>query len=370
MFKLLNNRIVFLDILRAFAVIAMIQGHTVDILLRQSYRGNESFMYYLWNFNRGLTAPIFLFTAGCVFTFVFRNKNLPFSRNPRVKKGLIRAVFLILIGYLIKFPTSDLLHYANISQKNWLGFYAIDVLQLIGVGLILLMILFYIHEKLRLNIYRLLVSSALLLIVLSVVCELVDWYMYLHPFPAGYLNMGTGAKFPLLPNLVYILAGAVLGHYIAISRDAIKSSQLRKTLLSYGIILILAYELLNFLHHLTGNPLNILSKTTNMVFIRTGMVILIVLIIMELSVKVRRLPRIIQITGTYTLLIYVVHLFILYGSAWNRGIAYYYAYSFSFLESVLSALVLIFFMVLLAYFANYVETTKGWLSKTLDNYFK
>jgi len=56
MLKLLNSRIIFLDLLRAFAVIAMIQGHTVDILLRQSYRGEDSFIYYLWNFNRGLTA--------------------------------------------------------------------------------------------------------------------------------------------------------------------------------------------------------------------------------------------------------------------------------------------------------------------------
>ncbi len=91
MLKLLNSRIIFLDLLRAFAVIAMIQGHTVDILLRQSYRGKDSFIYYLWNFNRGLTAPIFLFTADCVFTFIFRNKKLPFTENPRVKKGLIRG---------------------------------------------------------------------------------------------------------------------------------------------------------------------------------------------------------------------------------------------------------------------------------------
>ena len=33
MLKLISKRIVFLDILRAFAVIAMIQGHTIDILL-------------------------------------------------------------------------------------------------------------------------------------------------------------------------------------------------------------------------------------------------------------------------------------------------------------------------------------------------
>lgn len=358
MLKLLNSRIIFLDLLRAFAVIAMIQGHTVDILLRQSYRGEDSFIYYLWNFNRGLTAPIFLFTAGCVFTFIFRNKKLPFTENPRVKKGLIRGVVLIIIGYLIKWPSMDIVHYTNISQKSWQGFYAIDVLQLIGVGIILLLFLFYLQEKFRLNLYRLLISLIILILLLSILCELVNWYAYLHPFPAGYLFMGDGAKFPLLPNLVYILAGAVLGYYITLNRDSINYSNLRKTLLSCGILLILIYELLNFFHHLTGNPLNILSKTSNVVFIRTGMVVLIVLFIMEISTKVRKLPKFVEVTGTYTLLIYVVHLFILYGSTWNRGIAYYYGQSFSFTESVLSALGLICLMVLLAYIANYLEMWK------------
>jgi len=358
MLKLLRNRIIFLDILRAFAVIAMIQGHTIDILLSQSYRDNNAFIYYLWNFNRGLTAPIFLFTAGCVFTFIFNNKKLPFSDNPRVNKGLFRAAILILIGYIIKFPTSDILHYSNISHNNWLGFYAIDVLQLIGVGLILLLFLFFLQEKLRLNIYKLLLSSVIILLFLSILFEIVDWYAYLHPFPAGYINMGEGAKFPLLPNLVYILAGAVLGHFIAYNQKNIKSSELRKKLLSYGIILILAYEVLNLLHHVTGNPLNILSKTTNIVFIRTGMVLIIVVIIMEISTRVKKLPKFIEVTGTYTLLIYVVHLFLLYGSAWNRGIAYYYGQSFNFIESVIFALGLICLMVLLAYIANYIETWK------------
>ena len=76
---------------------------------------------------------------------------------------------------------------------------------------------------------------------------------------------------------------------------------------------------------------------------------------MEISTKVRKLPKLVEVTGTYTLLIYIVHLFILYGSAWNRGIAYYYGQSFSFTESVLSALGLICLMVLLAYIANYLE---------------
>jgi len=363
MLKLVSNRIIFLDILRAFAVLAMIQGHTIDILLQQSYRGKDSFIYYLWNFNRGLTAPIFLFTAGCVFTFVFKNKNLLFKNNPRVKKGFVRGLTLILIGYLIKFPTSDIIQITNISAENWQIFYATDVLQLIGAGLILLLILFYVNEKFKLDYYRLIVSSIIILMILSFTCEPVDWYRHIHPFPAGYLYMGEGAKFPLLPNLVYILAGALLGKYIAHNHNRINPSKFRLILISSGVILILIYELLNFLYHLSGNPFNILSKTTNMVYIRAGLVILIIYIILELSTKLNRLPKIIEVTGRYSLLIYVVHLFILYGSALNRGMAYYYSYSFNILESVISAVGLIILMILLAYAAHFVESGKWLLCK-------
>jgi len=58
----------------------------------------------------------------------------------------------------------DIVHYTNISQKSWQGFYAIDVLQLIGVGIILLLFLFYLQEKLGLNLYRLLISSITLIL--------------------------------------------------------------------------------------------------------------------------------------------------------------------------------------------------------------
>lgn len=357
MLKKINNRIVFLDLLRAVAVVAMIQGHTVDILLIHTYR-DDSFVHYLWNFNRGLTAPLFLFTAGCVFTFVYMKSNSVFRDNPRVKKGLYRGLFLIIIGYLIKFPTSGFLNFTTVSEKSWEVFYAIDVLQLIGIGLILLIFIFYIWEKSGLDFTGLIIISIAGLFLLTVLCEYIDWYTYLHPLPAGYLYMGEGAKFPILPNLVYILAGAILGRFIALKQKTVNSRELRISLALYGISLIILYEILNIIHNFTDNPLNLFSKTTNIVFIRTGLVLIIVLLIMELSSKIKKLPKVVEITGTYTLLIYVVHLFILYGSAWNKGIYFYYAGSFTFIGSVISAAIMVILMVLLANGAYLVESWK------------
>ena len=93
-----SNRIVYVDIMRAFAVIMMIQGHTVDTFLGDEYRTMDSFFYSTWYTLRGFTAPIFMFTAGLIFTYLLKLDHSKFVDNPRVRKGIKRAFILIAIG--------------------------------------------------------------------------------------------------------------------------------------------------------------------------------------------------------------------------------------------------------------------------------
>ena len=44
----------------------MVQGHTVDVLLAPDLRTTELPAFAVWYFLRGMTAPIFMFTAGTV----------------------------------------------------------------------------------------------------------------------------------------------------------------------------------------------------------------------------------------------------------------------------------------------------------------
>jgi len=103
------HRIVFLDLLRALAVVMMVEGHTVDVLLLDEYRNYEYLGFKLWRFLRGLTAPIFLLTAGAVYVYLLRSTDLPFRDNPRVAKGVRRALLLFALGYLLRFPSSTII---------------------------------------------------------------------------------------------------------------------------------------------------------------------------------------------------------------------------------------------------------------------
>ena len=81
------GRIVFIDILRAYAILMMLKGHFVDTLLAESYRSPESSLFHLWSFMRGMTAPIFFTVTGLVFIFLLLRDGRPIGKNERVKKG-------------------------------------------------------------------------------------------------------------------------------------------------------------------------------------------------------------------------------------------------------------------------------------------
>lgn len=90
----LSKRIIYVDLMRAFAVIMMIQGHTVDTLLADQFRNTDYLGYNIWNTMRGFTAPIFMFTAGLIFTYLLKSDHFEFSKNPRVKKGIKKRIFI------------------------------------------------------------------------------------------------------------------------------------------------------------------------------------------------------------------------------------------------------------------------------------
>ncbi|MBT8387337.1 MAG: DUF1624 domain-containing protein, partial [Ignavibacteria bacterium] len=76
-----KHRIIFIDLIRAFAVLQMVQGHTINVLLAEGSRNPELPFYTVWYFMRGMTAPIFMFTAGTVFTYLFCSVKQPFNNN-------------------------------------------------------------------------------------------------------------------------------------------------------------------------------------------------------------------------------------------------------------------------------------------------
>ncbi len=315
-----KNRIIFIDLMRAFAVIQMIQGHTVDVLLSNNYRDMDSPIFTFWFFMRGMTAPIFLFSAGTVFTYLFRLVNEPFENNPRAKKGLKRFFLLLFLGYLLRYPTPSIINFSNVTPEEWKTFFAIDVLHLIGFGIFVLMVFILIAEKLKLNDYVIFSVGALLFFGLYQPFAAINWLRFLPEALAGYFYTGSGSNFPLFPWAGYVIAGGVLGNYLAKHPMVFKSIKFSYKLASTGIILIVVALVGSEIEKLIYGHTNFWTTSPNLIFYRLGIVLILNSLVSIIALKVETIPRIFILIGRNTLLIYIVHIVILYGSAWNPGL--------------------------------------------------
>lgn len=343
-----KHRIIFIDLMRAFAVIQMVQGHTVDVLLAPEFRSEEYPIYFLWNFMRGMTAPIFMFTAGTVFTYLFRLIDEPFINNPRVKKGFYRFLLLVSIGYLLRYPTYTIFDFSNVSQDRLNIFFAVDVLQLIGFGLLFVMICAFIAEKLKLSDTIVFAFFALFFFIATPFFSKISWIDYFPQPIAGYFYEGTGSLFPLFPWAGYVVLGGVLGSYLARNPMVFKSNKFSINLALFGFALIFVSEVSVLISEKFFDYYFISSSyTLDTIVFRVGFVLVLNSLVSYISQKIESIPRIVILIGRNTLLIYVVHLMILYGSAWNPGLSLLFGSSLRVPATIFFALLMITLMTLM-----------------------
>jgi uncharacterized membrane protein len=347
-----KHRIIFIDLMRAFAVIQMVQGHTVDVLLSPEFRSVDYPAYFLWNFMRGMTAPIFMFSAGTVFTYLFRIVEEPFETNLRVKKGFKRFLLLIFIGYLLRYPTYKVFDFTGVTQDRLNIFFAVDVLQLIGCGLLFLLICAFIAEKIKLSDQFVFTFFALFFFILTPFVTNINW-IEIFPQPvAGYFYEGTGSLFPLFPWVGYVILGGVLGSYLAKHPLVFRSNNFSLILALIGFGLILVSTGYIYFAGKFGFYEVSTSYTIDTIIFRAGFVLVLNSIVSFVSQKIESIPRIIILLGRNTLLIYVIHLIILFGSAWNPGLYGLLAGKLAVTQTIVSALLMITLMTIMVLFLS------------------
>jgi fucose 4-O-acetylase-like acetyltransferase len=83
--------------------------------------------------------------------------------------------------------------------------------------------------------------------------------------------------------------------------------------------------------------------------LRLGFVLILNAVVSLISIRIESIPRIIILIGRNTLLIYVVHLVILYGSAWNPGLSVLFDKAFDLWNTIGSAVLMLGLMTLMVY---------------------
>ena len=319
--SLKKNRIIFIDLIRAFAVIQMVQGHTVDVILSDNYRNLDSILFSSWFFMRGMTAPIFLFTSGTVFTYLLRLSKERFFVNPRVKKGFLRFFTLVSLGYLLRYPTYKIFDFSDVSEQQLQVFFAVDVLQLIGFGLLFILVIAFFSERLGRRDTLLFALGALFFFLLWPITEKINWSDYFAVPISNYFYQKNGSLFPLFPWVGYLMCGAILGSYLAKNPKVFRATQFSlKLAISGGILLFLFFVLVAVIKNTSDEKVIYWLDSISLISLRVGFVLILNSMFSFISLKINSIPAILILIGRNTLLIYIVHLIILYGSAWSPGL--------------------------------------------------
>ena len=343
-----GKRLYFLDALRAFAILMMLQGHFISGLLDKNTVDTSGSLYQIWLYCRGFTAPIFFTITGWVFTYLLLKNPVQGLKNPRIKKGLKRGLELLFWGYLLRLNLPTLFK----GEING-AFIQPDVLHIIGLSLGFILAFYLITQTLKHW------AGPLFLILGIVIFLLQPLYSgvvidSIPPFLAGYLVKGNGGVFYLLPWLGYVSIGTAIAFFM----KRFYENVLETGLLFIVLGLLLVYRSSAFFLMLDGLlPGDLLFRVANnnFLFIRLGDVFVFMGIFMFLESILKHQAWL--FVGTHTLELYIVHYFILYGSLSGIGLYKYFNHSLTFEQASVGAIGFMLICVLLVVFYEFISKT-------------
>lgn len=292
-------RIPTLDAARAFAVVAMVFGHTLDALLAPAVRGEPLVAAY-W-VARGFTAPLFMVVAGWAVTVATSRSG---ARGLAiVRTRLPRVLLLFALGYALRWPgwgTSLLLRGDGVVWAHLLAF---DALHAIGAALLASTFVLALpwSDDRKAGVFGALV---LLSVGLGISPLVPSDPTALPPVRLALAQVvGGTSTFPLFPWVGYFFVGGILGLAGGVGRGrrAFAVAMVGATLAVPG--------LLESLRLGVGDP--------RLFALRSGTVLVL---LAALSTIPAALARGVRPLGRASLAVYVIHLPLVYGWSTQEGL--------------------------------------------------
>jgi len=338
--------VIFIDLARAIAVVLMISGHSSSAVLGSQYRTGS--WVSAWGFQRGLTSVLFLLLSGFAFS-VATSRHWPSHLRPSiaVARRVRRFGLFVLLGYALHFPVPHLLELTAATDAQWRGFLAVDVLQLIGVTFIGIQLLVMAMRSRRVFMVTTFVLAAMVFFITPAVWR-VDWTARLPIGVAAYLSQATGSQFPLFPWAGFVLLGVSAGQLYARWGASHLARYANWGMLVPGAALLTAGMAGEdaIAAFLGGDAVSALPAQ---VMVRLGACFMILGVVAYASQWIRQLPHVFGAVAQESLIIYFVHLCVVYGSPWGPGLYQFYAEALSPPLTILVMIAVVVAMIALAW---------------------
>jgi len=349
------------DLVRVIAMALMVQGHTLDVLLLPTY--HSAWWFNAWEFCRGFTAPTFLLLSGFSFALAtIRRFDDHLTFGPKVWARLRKFAFFVLLGYSMHFPVHSVRDLSSAAPTSWQSFLQVDVLQTIGFSLIALQLLVLaVRHKTRFAIVT--VTAAL---AVGLTAPLLWNSALVNSLPLALRSalIGTGGSlFPLLPWCAYVFLGAGLGTiYLTVANS---SNTMLKAFVPAGLALMLAGMRSEHLAVRIYGGLNFWPTTPHLFVTRVGFVLAVLGLATFATPLMQSSSTTLRSLAEESLLVYFIHVDLLYGSVWNRGLRNYLGGSLTFAQAYCWVIVMIAAMTALALYWNRAKKSHPLPSRAL-----
>ncbi len=352
-------RYISADLLRGIVMLIMVEVHVFNAFLLPELK--QTGWFSILNFINGLVAPSFLFVSGFAFQVSSTGKLDEMRKfGNAFWKKMIRIFQIIIIGYALHLPYYSFSKIIRKSTQQQLeSFFAVDVLQCIGFGLLFLYAARLLIKSDKFYHYFLIVSLVVVTLISPLLWK-IDFNQYVHPLIGNYFNRMHGSLFPIFPWINFLLAGGIFAKYFVDARERNKEEKFIRTSAAAGLIALL----LGHLFYSGLFPLSLTSLLPNPVFFieRLGYIIVIFFFCWIVDRKSDVKNSFVMDASRESLLVYWLHLIIIYGMFWSgKSLANKIGMTMNVAEAVISTITLIALMIIAA-------KLWGWVKKKHKNY--
>ncbi|HEX6895393.1 MAG TPA: heparan-alpha-glucosaminide N-acetyltransferase domain-containing protein [Bryobacteraceae bacterium] len=309
-----RNRLTFLDWTRGLAVVIMLQGHVFHSFARQDLRNDGPFT--LSQFLGGIGPAVFLVLTGITLAFLMDGRERQgIAPMGRWKAALRRAGYLFSLAFLFRLQ----LWVFAFPGSPWTDLFKVDILNCMGfaIALMSVMAIFTTAERVRLC-----AGLGVAIAALSPLVSSVDWSWI--PSQVSAYFVPSYQYFGFFPWAAFIAFGMSIGSVLRLIKAEYMGRVMQWGTLG-GLVLILGGQYFSNLPYSLYPKSEFWLNSPGLIIIKLGVVMVIIAFaFLWTEYALVGAWSWIRQLGTTSLLVYWVHIELVYGrwfGVWHESLS-------------------------------------------------